>query len=237
MPTLYIETSIVSYLRQRPSPQVIAAARQLLTRQWWDEERKTYELVTSQYVLDEAAAGDPVLAAERLESLDGIPLLPLDAQIGVIANEIMSRAILPPRALIDALHIAAVAHHKVQYLLTWNCTHIANAKILPRIRDVLTALGCPIPILCTPEEMVNDDPKISKRDTTIEDIHRERQRMAEKFGGDITAILADARQRQAASGRVVWQGQSPATVQQPTGPDPAVSGKLPPQHVGSAVGL
>jgi hypothetical protein len=69
----------------------------------------------------------------------------------------MSRAILPPQAAADALHIAVTAHHRIQYLLTWNCTHIANAKILPRIHDVLTDLGYPIPIICTPEEMVTDD--------------------------------------------------------------------------------
>src|SRR5260370_40623427 len=103
MTTLYIETSIVSYLRQRPSAQVVMAARQLLTHQWWNEERGRYELVTSQYVLDEASAGDPVLAAERLQSLDGIPLLPLDGGICVIAQEIMARSISPPKAQIDAL--------------------------------------------------------------------------------------------------------------------------------------
>jgi predicted nucleic acid-binding protein len=157
MPTLYIETSIVSYLRQRPSPQVVMAARQLLTHQWWDDERANYELVTSQYVLDEASAGDPALAAERLELLDGIPLLPLDPEVGVIATEIIQRAILPQSATIDALHIAMVAHHRIEYLLTWNCRHIANAKILPRIHDVLEELGIPIPIICTPEEMVDDD--------------------------------------------------------------------------------
>lgn len=156
MTTLYIETSIVSYLRQRPSSRVVMAARQLLTHQWWNDERGNYELVTSQYVMDEASDGDPVLAAERLRSLDGIPLLPIELQIGVIANEIISRAILPPKATIDALHIAMVAHHRIQYLLTWNCTHIANARILPRIHQVLTDLGLPIPIICTPEEMVDD---------------------------------------------------------------------------------
>ena len=157
MATLYIETSIVSYLRQRPSAHVIMAARQLLTHQWWDEERGNYELVTSQYVIDEASAGDPLRAAERLQLLNGIPLLPLDPQIGAIAHEIVSRAILPRNATIDALHIATVAHHRIQYLLTWNCKHIANAKILPRIRDALTDLAIPIPIICTPEEMVHDD--------------------------------------------------------------------------------
>jgi len=157
MATLYVETSIVSYLRQRPSEQVIMAARQLLTHHWWDGERHNYELVTSQYVVDEAAAGDSVLAAERLQLLDGIPLLPLDPRIGVIANEIVSRSILPPKAVVDALHIATVAHHRIQYLLTWNCKHIANARILPRIHEVLTDMGIAIPILCTPEEMVDDD--------------------------------------------------------------------------------
>ncbi|MCO6456348.1 MAG: type II toxin-antitoxin system VapC family toxin [Pirellulaceae bacterium] len=157
MDTLYIETSIVSYLRQEPSTQVVSAARQLLTHQWWNDERANYELVVSQYVIDETSEGDPTLAVERLESLDGIPLLPNAPEIPQIANEIMSLGVLPPKAQIDALHIASVAHHRIQYLLTWNCKHIANAKILPRIHDVLTNLGIPIPIICTPEEMLGND--------------------------------------------------------------------------------
>ncbi len=157
MDTVYIETSIVSYLRQKPSSQVITAARQLLTHQWWNNERTKYELVVSQYVIDEASAGDATHAAERLLALDGIPLLPPAPEILQIANEIMSRAILPGKAQVDALHIAAVAHHRVQYLLTWNCRHIANAKILPRIHAALTDLGVPIPVICTPEELLGDE--------------------------------------------------------------------------------
>ncbi len=157
MDTVYIETSIVSYLRQHPSAQVVMAARQLLTHQWWNNERSKYELVASQYVIDEASAGDPTRSEERLELLDSIPLLPLDPEIAQIADEIMTRAILPPKARTDALHIAMVAHHRIQYLLTWNCRHIANATILPRIHALLTDLSIPIPVICTPEEMVNDD--------------------------------------------------------------------------------
>lgn len=157
MDTVYIETSIVSYLRQKPSTQVVTAARQLLTHQWWNDERANYELVVSQYVIDEASAGDSTLAAERLESLDGIPLLPHASEIPRIANEIMSLGVLPPKAQVDALHIATAAHHRIQYLLTWNCKHIANAKIFPRIQNVLTNLGIPIPIICTPEELLGDD--------------------------------------------------------------------------------
>lgn len=158
MATVYIETSIVSYLRPIHSAQVVAAARQILTRRWWDGERQNYGLVTSQYVLDEAAVGDATLAADRLKALDGIPLLPLEPQIGVIATAIMSKAILPPKAQVDALHIAIAAHHRIDYLLTWNCTHIANARILPRIHEALSELGSYIPIICTPEEMVDDEP-------------------------------------------------------------------------------
>jgi hypothetical protein len=157
MATVYIETSIVSYLRQRPSTLVIAAARQLLTRRWWDVERHNYDLVTSQYVLDEAAEGDATLAADRLESLSAIPLLELTPEVAQIATEILSRAILPAQAQVDALHIAVTAVHAIDYLLTWNCTHIANARIVPRIRQVLSELGKSIPIICTPEEMVDDD--------------------------------------------------------------------------------
>jgi hypothetical protein len=114
----------------------------------------------SQYVLDEASGGDPILAAERMQALAGIPLLPNTPQITQIANEIMTRAILPPKAQVDALHIATVAHHRIQYLLTWNCKHIANAKILPRIHQVLADAGVPIPVICTPEELLGNDSEI-----------------------------------------------------------------------------
>ncbi len=88
-----------------------------------------------------------------------IPLLSADPDVETIAQEIMSRAILPAKALFDALHIAMTAHHRIDYLLTWNCRHIANAKILPRLHAVLNDLSVPIPIICTPEEMVEDDPQ------------------------------------------------------------------------------
>ena len=160
METVYVETSIISYLRQKPSTQVVLAASQLLTHQWWNDERTNYQLVASQFVIDEASAGNPTLAAERLQLLAGIPLLPLDAAIADIADEIMSRAILPEKARTDALHIAAVAHHRIQYLLTWNCRHIANARILPRIHNVLNDLLLPVPVICTSEEMVGNDSEI-----------------------------------------------------------------------------
>jgi hypothetical protein len=100
------------------------------------------------------------LAAERLLAIEGIPLLPHASEIPRIAKEIMAIGVLPAKAQVDALHIAAVAHHRVQYLLTWNCKHIANARILPRIQGVLAGLNIPIPIICTPEELLGDDSEI-----------------------------------------------------------------------------
>jgi predicted nucleic acid-binding protein len=113
------ETSIVSYLRGRPSGQVVAAARQLLTQTRWTAERTHYELVTSQYVLDEAADGDSALAQRRLEALTGVPILPVEEEILESADEILRKAILPRSASVDALHIAMVSHHHVDYVLTW----------------------------------------------------------------------------------------------------------------------
>ena len=157
MQTLYVETSIVSYLRFRAASHVVAAARQFLTRRWWDEERSSYDLVISQYVLDEAAKGNPTLAAERLKQLEGIPLLEIVPEIQEIADAILAQAILPAKAEFDALHFAVAAYYRVDYLLTWNCTHIANARILPRIQEILLQAGFPSPMVCTPEEMVDDE--------------------------------------------------------------------------------
>lgn len=157
MARVYIETSIVSYLRQSPSEQLVVAARQVLTRRWWENHRHEYELVVSQYVIDEASDGDPDLAQARLRALEGFPLLELAPAVDAIAEEIMDRSILPAKAQLDALHIALVAYHRIDYLLTWNCKHIANARILPKIHEVLNDLGCWIPIICTPEEMLDDD--------------------------------------------------------------------------------
>lgn len=158
MNSVYLETSILSYLRSRPSSQVIVAARQLLTHQWWNDERLKYELVVSQYVIDEASLGDPTLSADRLAAIQNIPVLPPDPVIPQIASEILAKAILPTKAQLDALHIAAAAFHRVEYLLTWNCKHIANARILPRIQKLLNGMSIPMPTICTPEELLEDDP-------------------------------------------------------------------------------
>ena len=99
----------------------------------------------------------PTLAAEQLKQLEGIPLLEFVPEIQEIAEAILAQAILPAKAEFDALHFAVAAYYRVDYLLTWNCTHIANARILPRIQEILRQAGFPSPMVCTPEEMVDDE--------------------------------------------------------------------------------
>ena len=133
-PTVYIETTIPSYYVARESRNIIQLARQQLTREWWDRFRGNYDLYTSQIVLEEAADGDGHMSEERLALLEEIPLLDIDELVEELAQELVGRHIIPEKAARDALHIAAASVQKMDYLLTWNCTHIANPHIQQRIR-------------------------------------------------------------------------------------------------------
>jgi predicted nucleic acid-binding protein len=156
MQTVYIETSVVSFLRENPSASSESVQRQRLTRKWWISCRRRYELVTSQYVVDEARAGQADRAQERLGFLAGVPLVPLSDEVDALAAQIMMRAILPKDALVDALHIASAAVSRVDYLLTWNCSHIANPMILPRVFRTLDDFALPFPVICTPKDMLEE---------------------------------------------------------------------------------
>ncbi len=153
MPSVYIETSIIGYLTSRSRENVIVQARQQLTRIWWNARREQYDTVVSQLVLDEAGAGDEEAAAERLELLDGIPLLDVtDPRIDPIADALLAAHLLPDIARSDAEHVAIATVHGVDYLLTWNCKHIANAQTLPGVYRLLTNRGYSPPLIVTPEE-------------------------------------------------------------------------------------
>ena len=152
-PTVYIETSIVSYLTARPSRDLLVAAHQQLTVAWWDEQRTRYELLTSQVVLAEARAGDPEAAQRRLAVLERLPLLAVTDAAIALATLLVTRQALPAQAAQDALHLATTCVHGMQYLLTWNCTHLANARLRSRIEQVCREAGYVPPIICTPEEL------------------------------------------------------------------------------------
>ena len=153
MPVVYVETSIIGYLTARSCDAVIFQARQELTRDWWYNRRSDYELVVSQLVLDEAGRGDNNAATERLRLLAGIPLVDVaDARVSKLAIELLAAHLLPEKARADATHVATAAVHAVDYLLTWNCRHIANADVLPNVYRLLTELGYFPPLIVTPEE-------------------------------------------------------------------------------------
>ncbi len=154
MDTLYIETSIVSYATAWPSKNVQIAAIQEQARNWWSTERPKFELVTSQLTLDEAAAGDPIAAVERLNLLDGLPIMPLSRDAELLADRILAGHMMPQKAAADALHVALAALARVDYLLTLNCKHIANAHELPRVYRLLASEGLGGLLICTPAEFL-----------------------------------------------------------------------------------
>jgi predicted nucleic acid-binding protein len=151
--TVYVETSVVSYLTAFPTRDVAVLAHQQLTREWWNR-RAQYELFISQAVLDEAGAGDPEAAARRMEAVRGISMLEVTSAVLEIAKGFIESGVLPTKALIDSIHVATAAVHGIDYLLTWNCKHIANAAIRGKIERSCRALGLQPPLICTPEELV-----------------------------------------------------------------------------------
>lgn len=151
---VYIETSVVSYLTTRPSKNAFIAGYQQVTQDWWDRRRQDFDLFTSQLVIDEASAGDQQMAQQRLQVLAAIPLVDLKQEALDLAHQLVSGGPLPHKAADDALHIALAAVHGIDYLLTWNCKHIANAEMRQPITRICRAAGFVAPITCTPEELM-----------------------------------------------------------------------------------
>jgi len=153
---VYLETSVVSYLTARPSQHLVTAAHQLITTRWWEARRSELEIWTSELVLEEASRGDREAAAQRLALLEGIPLLQITSEASKLASAIVKAHLLPDRAFADALHIATASVHSLEYLLTWNCSHIANAELLPRVTVLVEEAGFKMPFVCTPEELLGE---------------------------------------------------------------------------------
>jgi PIN domain len=155
---VYIETTFVSYLTARPSRDLVIAAHQQITHEWWDTRRASYELCVSQLVLDEAGAGDAQATQERLLVLRPMLVLETTADALELAKELLQAGALPAKAADDALHLAVAATKAVPFLMTWNCRHLANAVMRPVIETVCKAKGFKAPIICTPEELLESKP-------------------------------------------------------------------------------
>ena len=153
--SVYLETTIIGYLTSRPSRDIVVAARQQLTHQWWEEERPHYRTFISPYVIEEAQGGDPLAAEERLGVLKQIESLEPPAEIVSLAERIQSALYIPVKARMDAFHLAFAVHYELDYLLTWNCVHLASAPKLRLLADFLKTEALWLPIVCTPAEMVD----------------------------------------------------------------------------------
>jgi len=127
-----------------------------ITKDWWETRRNAFELYTSEAVLNEVAQGDAEIAAQRLEILNSFSLLELNQDVQALAVQFLARSNLPRKANVDAIHIAAATVHGMDYLLTWNCKHIANAQLQGKLADISLDLGYELPILCTRYELMGD---------------------------------------------------------------------------------
>jgi predicted nucleic acid-binding protein len=154
---IYIESTIPSYIVARPARDLLQAARQQLAKDWWEFERNRHELFTSQVVLDEIAFGEKEMAEHRLETMRGIPLLRGTDEVQELAGKILASGLLPATADRDATHIALASVYEMDILLTWNSRHIANATIRQRLQKVVEAAGFGLPVICAPEELMEND--------------------------------------------------------------------------------
>jgi predicted nucleic acid-binding protein len=155
-PRVYLETTVVSYLTAEPSRDLIQAAHQQVTREWWAKRRHDFDLFISQVVINEASEGDPRAAQRRLDTIRGFPILDLTEEVTSLGESLVAEGPLPEKAADDAFHLAFAVVHGVDYLVTWNCKHLANAEMLRQVGRHLDEKGYEIPRVCTPEELMGE---------------------------------------------------------------------------------
>ena len=155
-PLVYVETSVISYLTAKPSRDLVVAAHQEITREWWEQRSVHFSIVVSQLVINEASAGDPEAARRRLALLDNLDVVEISEEALELANRLIEFGAIPDRVPEDALHVATAAVSEAAYLLTWNCKHLANAAMRGTIEFGCREFGLTPPVLCTPMELMED---------------------------------------------------------------------------------
>jgi predicted nucleic acid-binding protein len=151
--TVYIESSVISYLTARPSRELVTAARQTITLEWWEERRHLYHVFISALVEEEISKGDSIASQKRLVLVEKIPALNITEQAKFLAKELIQKGAVPQNSAEDALHIGISAAAGIDYLLTWNFKHINNAETKTAIETVIESYGFACPVLCSPEEL------------------------------------------------------------------------------------
>ena len=154
---LYLETSVVSYLIARPSRDVVVLAHQQITRDFWEKRLGRFEVFISQIVLEEASRGDRGAAKSRLDLISPFPLLPVTLEVDRLAELYLREKVIPPVAIRDAYHIALASVHEMDYLLTWNCRHIASGEVRRRLAELHRREDIFPLVICTPEELAEDE--------------------------------------------------------------------------------
>jgi len=154
MEPVYVEPTVISYLVSRPSRDILIAAHPQVTMAWWLNRRHEFECFISQIVIDEIQAGDPRAAEKRLHEVSTFQVLEATVEAEQLTAAIIAAGVIPPKAIGDAAHIAVAAVSAMDYLLTWNCRHLANAQFIRRVSMICNANGFNMPVICTPEELM-----------------------------------------------------------------------------------
>lgn len=155
-PTLYLETTIISYLAAWPSRDLVVAGRQALTVEWWKAQKDAFELFISALVIEESEGGDSDAVRRRMEIIGGIQALGVNQDALSLARMLVSKGVIPEKSQNDALHVSICAINGIEYLLTWNCRHLANATIRRQVEELVEDFDYICPVICTPEELMED---------------------------------------------------------------------------------
>jgi hypothetical protein len=153
-PTLYLESSVISYQTAKPSRDVIVAGHQQITHQWWEKARPRFDLYISEVVRQEISLGDPDAAMERLAAVRGVPLLAITDRERALARTYRAGLDLGRRGRLDLLHLACAVNYELDFLLTWNCAHLANGMVISRVQTINAGLRLRTPIILTPEGLL-----------------------------------------------------------------------------------
>ena len=156
-PSVYLETSVISYCAAESSRDIVLLGKQTVTRDWWENHLSKFQTFLSPIVLEEIQRGNPKAASSRINLVKGVPLLGVNNEIIELAKTIYQEIQLPQKAQADAYHIAIPSFHQIDFLLTWNCSHIANPFIQRQLRRIIEACGYQPPVICTPQELLENE--------------------------------------------------------------------------------
>ena len=156
--SVYVESSVIGYYTARPSRDIVTAARQTLTQEWWDDARGRFDLYVSVLVVEEAKGGGAEAAQRRMAAISGLPILEINDAAEKLGRRLLDEGAIPSSRAEDALHISLATVHGMDFLLTWNFRHINKAEMKAWIRTIIEAAGYESPVICSPEELGGGEP-------------------------------------------------------------------------------